>query len=89
VSRSSFSQSIPFCNVQEVFEACRPDFITRSRERQKLIALKAEERSLQAMLDEERRKLFQINRKKETDPVSHPYSGTLTEILLFIPTTFG
>lgn len=65
---------------QEVFELCRPDFITRSRERLKLIALKAEERRIQALHEAERKKLFEINRKKETDPIAHPYSGSLFKI---------
>ncbi|XP_015199348.2 centrosome-associated protein ALMS1 isoform X2 [Lepisosteus oculatus] len=58
--------------LQEALAMCRPDFISRSRERMKRLVLLAEERRTQAVFDSEREDLFNQLGTRRAWGVAHP-----------------
>lgn len=60
---------------QEAFNLYKQDLVSKSRERQKLVCLAAEERKVQEYLRHERENIFADNRKLPVNLYAHPLSG--------------
>jgi ALMS motif len=72
------------CNCrQEAFDATMADFVSRSRERQRYVLLRAEERRIQELEANERQRLFGVGHRRSTNTVADPAAGELCQIARF------
>ena len=61
--------------LQDAFQLYRQDLISKSREREKHIALRAEERRMQELHQMERQQLFQLKKNQKANRDAHPICG--------------
>jgi hypothetical protein len=67
---------------QEAFDATMADFVSRSRERQRYVLLRAEERRIQELEANERLRLFGVGHRRSTNTVADPEAGRLFEVAM-------
>jgi len=72
------------CIFQEAFDATMGDFVSRSRERQRYVLLRGEERRIQELEALERQRLFGIGDKRFQITLTDPMAGTLLKRSLYL-----
>ena len=64
--------------TQRAFEKRMQSFISKSRERQRLVKMRANERDVSTVHGRDRASLFKLDHKRQANVDAHPLSGQYT-----------